>query len=64
MGYVLSGEIVHRNNHYYYYYEHISRLARMRFHDTEVDGSNPGNNMLFPCARRFIRIASVESAVK
>ena len=34
------------------------------FLDTEVDGSNPGNSMLFPWARRFIRIASVDSAVK
>ena len=32
--------------------------------DTEVDGSNPGSSMLFPWARHFIRIASVDSAVK
>ena len=32
--------------------------------DTEVDGSNPGSSMLFPWARDFIRIASVDSAVK
>ena len=32
--------------------------------DTEVDGSNPGNSMLFPRARHFIRIASVDLAVK
>ena len=35
-----------------------------RFLDTEVDGSNPGNSMLFPWARYFICIASVDSAVK
>ena len=26
----------------------IGRLARMSILDTEVDGSNPGSNMLFP----------------
>ena len=31
---------------------------------TEVDGSNPGNSMLFPWARYLICIASVDSAVK
>ena len=35
-----------------------------RFPDTEVDGSNPGIRMLCPSARHFIRIASVDSAVK
>ena len=35
-----------------------------RFLDAEVDGSNPGNSMLFPWARYFICIASVDSAVK
>ena len=44
--------------------EHIGRLARMSVLDTEVDGSNPGNSMLFPWARHFIRVASVDSAVK
>ena len=44
--------------------EHIGRLARMSVLDTEVDGSNPGSSMLFPWARHFIRIASVDSAVK
>ena len=51
--------------------EHIGWLARMSVLDTEVDGSNnnnnngsnPGCSMLFPCARHFIRIASVDSAV-
>ena len=33
-----------------------------RFLDTDVDGSNPGISMLCPCARHFIRIASVDSA--
>ena len=32
----------------YTYIEHIGRLARMSVLDTEVDGSNPGNSMLFP----------------
>ena len=32
--------------------------------DTEVDGSNPSISMFFPWARNFIRIASVDSAVK
>ena len=35
-----------------------------RFLVTEVDGLNPGNSMLFPWARYFICIASVDSAVK
>ena len=35
-----------------------------RFLDTEVDGSNPGISMLCPRERHFIRIASVDSAVK
>ena len=35
-----------------------------RFLDTEVDDLNPGNSMLCPWARHFIRIASVGSAVK
>ena len=35
-----------------------------RFLDAEVDGSNPGICMLCPLARRFIRIASVDSAAK
>ena len=42
-GYELSGEIALKHNHYYYYY--IGRLSVL---DTEVDGSNPGSNMLFP----------------
>ena len=28
--------------------EHIGWLVRMSVLDTEVDGSNPGNSMLFP----------------
>ena len=32
--------------------------------DTEVDGSNPGSSMFSSWARHFIRIASVDSAVK
>ena len=32
--------------------------------DTKVDGSNPSINMFSPWARDFIRIASVDSAVK
>ena len=35
-----------------------------RFLDTEVDGSNPSISMLCPWTRYFIRIASVDSAVK
>ena len=35
-----------------------------RFLDIEVDGSNLGISMLCPCARHFIRIASVDSVVK
>ena len=34
------------------------------FLDTEVDCSNPGISMLCPCARHFISIALVDSAVK
>ena len=35
-----------------------------RFLDTEVDGAKPGISMLCSLARHFIRIASVDSAVK
>ena len=35
-----------------------------RFLDTEVDGTNPDLSMLCPSARHFIRITSVDSAVK
>ena len=35
-----------------------------RFLDTDVDGSNPGISMWCPRARNFIRIASVDLAVK
>ena len=35
-----------------------------RFLDTEVDSSNPGISMLCPWARNFIRVATVDSAVK
>ena len=35
------------------------------FLDTEVDSSNPGGiSMWCPCARHFIRVASIDSAVK
>ena len=44
--------------------KHIGRFVRMSVLDTEVDGSNPGSCMLFPWARDFIRIASVDTAVK
>ena len=37
---------------------------KCRFLNTEVYGSNPGISVLYPCARNFIRIASVDSAVK
>ena len=43
---------------------YICRLAWMSVLDTEVDGSNPNISMLFPWARHFIRIDSVDSAVK
>ena len=46
------------------YIEHIDRLARMSVLDTEVDSSNPCSSMLFPWARHFICIASVDLAVK
>ena len=35
-----------------------------RFLDTEVDGMNPNISMLCRWARHFIRVASVDSAVK
>ena len=47
-----------------HYTEHIGRLVRMSVLYLEVDGSNPGRSMLCSWARLFIRIASVESAVK
>ena len=34
------------------------------FLDIEVDGSSPGISMFYPWARYFIRIASVDWAVK
>ena len=36
----------------------------MSVFDTEVDGRNPGSSMLFPWAKNFISIASVDSSVK
>ena len=44
--------------------EHIGLVIRMLILDTEVDGSDPSISMFFPWARDFIRIASVDSAVK
>ena len=35
-----------------------------RFLELEVDSSNPGISVLCPCARHFIRIASVDPAAK
>ena len=49
---------------YFCLIEHIGRLARMSVLEKEVDGSNPGSSMLFPCAIYFICIASVDSVVK
>ena len=46
--------------------QHWSTLVvwlECRFLDIEVGVSKPGNSMLCPWARRFIRIASVDSAV-
>ena len=37
-------------------YEHIGRLARMSVLDTEVDGSNPGNSMLFPALLQWTQL--------
>ena len=45
-------------------YEHIGVVVRMSIMDTDVDGSNPSISMFSPWARDFIRIASVDSAVK
>ena len=42
----------------------IGVVVRMSILDTKVDGSIPSINMLSPWARDFIRIASVDSAVK
>ena len=42
----------------------IGVVVRMSILDTKVDGSNPSINMFSPWARDFIRIASVDSAVK
>ena len=39
-------------------------MVRMSILDTKVDGSIPSINMFSPWARDFIRIASVDSAVK
>ena len=44
--------------------EHIGLVARMSILDTEVEGSNPSSSMFSPWARDFIRISSVDSAVK
>ena len=43
---------------------HIGLVVRMSILDAEVDGSNPSISMFSPRARDFIRIASVDSAVK
>ena len=50
----------------FYYYIIIILVVwfECRFLVTEVDASNPGNSMLFPWARYFFCIASVDSAVK
>ena len=42
----------------------IGVVVRMSILDTKVDGSIPSINMFSPWARDFIRIASVDSAVK
>ena len=42
----------------------LDMWLQCRFLDTEVDGSNRGISMLCLLARLFIRIASVDSAVK
>ena len=42
----------------------IGVVVRMSTLDTKVDGSNPSISMFSPWARDFIRIASVDSAVK
>ena len=44
--------------------EHIGLVVRMSILDAEVDGSSPCISMFSPWARDFIRIASVDSAVK
>ena len=44
--------------------EHIGLVVRCRFWIQKVDGWNTSINMFSPCARDFIRIASVDSAVK
>ena len=46
------------------YWWHIGRLARMSVYGYRGRRFDPGNSMLFPWAGRFIRIASVDSAVK
>ena len=55
------------------YYDHkteqciswtIGVVVRMSILDTKVDGSIPSIDMFSPWARDFIRIASVDSAVK
>ena len=50
--------------HIYIYMSILVVWFECRFLVTEVDGSNPGNSMLFAWARYFICIASVDSAVK
>ena len=42
----------------------IGVVDRMSILDTNVDGSIRSINMFFPWARDFIRIASIDSAVK
>ena len=45
-------------------HEHIGHVFKCRLLYTEVDGSNPVITMLCPPAAHFIRIASVDPAVK
>ena len=48
-----------------YYSSILVKWLRCRFLDTKFEGSNPGSTcMLCPCAKHFIRIASVDSAVR
>ena len=61
-----TGKVSTRVNgwQYFRWMEHIGLVVRMSILDTEVDGSNSSISMFFPSARDFIRIASVDSAVK
>ena len=61
---LLSGTLFQMMSGVPHHCQHIGLVVRMSILDIEVDGANPSISMFSPWARDFIRIASVDSAVK